>query len=144
LLQFVFRADDHARVVGRIFQVVDNDALYLGAERGHEMAHQIMGEGTLFRNVAHKHGDCAAHRLVDVDDEDLVVVPEKNSAPAARRQNRPDLHLDDRLIHPRKPYQGAWERQGAPLLVIVLVLLLVLDLFSLRSRARAGARLRDE
>ena len=99
------------------------------------MAHQIVGQRALLRDIAHEHGDRAAHGLVNINDEDFVVVPEENSAPSAGRQNCADLHLDDRLIHPRKPYQPGCERQGgedpstALLVVIVLVLLLVLGSF---------------
>ena len=72
----------------------------LRAERSHQMRHQIMGQRPLFRDIAHEHGDRAADRLIDIDNEDLVVVPEENGAPPARRQNRAHLHLDDRLVHP--------------------------------------------
>ena len=38
LLQFVFRPNDHARIVGRVFQIVDDDPLDVRAERRHQMS----------------------------------------------------------------------------------------------------------
>ena len=68
-------------------------------EGGHQMTHQVVRQGALFGNVAHEHRDRAADALIDINDEYLVVVPEENSATAARRQNRSHLHLDDRFVH---------------------------------------------
>ena len=106
LLQFVFRANDHARIVGRVFQIVDDDPLDVRAERRHQMAHQIVRQRPFLDRAAHEHRDRAADALVDIDDENFVVVPEENRAAAARRQDRPHLHLDHRFVHPKKPYQS--------------------------------------
>jgi hypothetical protein len=58
-----------------------------------------MGEGALFGNLAHEHGNRATHRLIDVNDEHFVIVSNKYGAPATRWQNRPHLHLDYRFVH---------------------------------------------
>src|SRR5262249_575589 len=63
------------------------------------MSHEIMGERALFGDLAHEHRDRAADGLIDIDDEHLLVIAEKDRAPAARRQNCPHLHLDDRFVH---------------------------------------------
>jgi len=60
-----------------------------------------MGERALFRDIPHEHGDRAPDRLIDVNDENFVVVPQENRAAAARGQDRPHLHLDHRFVHPR-------------------------------------------
>ena len=64
-----------------------------------QMRHQIVGERTFFRDVAHEHRDRAADGLIDINDENFVVVPEENRAAAARRQDCPHLHLDHRFVH---------------------------------------------
>src|SRR5690349_6691438 len=64
------------------------------------MCHEIVGQRPLLGNVAHKHGDGAANGLIDINDEDLVIVANKNRAAAARRQDGADLHLDHRFVHP--------------------------------------------
>src|SRR5215467_15947014 len=63
------------------------------------MRHQIVGKWSLLGYVTHEHGDGATHSLIDINDEHFLIVPEENCAPAARRQNRPHLHLDHRLVH---------------------------------------------
>jgi len=88
------------------------------------VAHQIVGQGPFLGDIAHEHRDRAADRLVDVDDENLVVVSEEYRAAAAGRQHRPDLHLDDRLVHPRKPYQPDNELQILLLMIVILIMLL--------------------
>ena len=95
-------ADDHARVISRVFQIVDDDPFHFRAERGHQMPDQIVRQRTLFRDVAHEHGDRAPDRLIDINDEHFVVVSEKHGAPSAGRQNRAHLHLDHRFVHPRE------------------------------------------
>src|SRR6266581_2688225 len=63
------------------------------------MSHQIMGEGTFLGDLTHEHGDRAAHRLIDINDEHLIVISDKHCAPTARRQYCPHLHLNHRLVH---------------------------------------------
>jgi hypothetical protein len=58
-----------------------------------------MGEGTFLGNLTHEHGDRATHRLIDINDEHLVVISDKHRASAARRQYCPHLHLDHRFVH---------------------------------------------
>ena len=99
LLQFVFDANDDSGVVGCIFQIVDNHAVYFCAEGRHQVPHQIMGEGTFLGYLAHEHGDRTTHRLIDINDEHLVVISDKHRAPAARRQYCPHLNLDHRFVH---------------------------------------------
>ena len=64
------------------------------------MSHEIMRKGTFFAYLAHEHGDGAADRLIDINDENFVVIPEKNSTSPARGQDRPHLHLNHRFVHP--------------------------------------------
>src|SRR6266567_3179944 len=63
------------------------------------MPHQIMGEWALLRDLTHEHGDRAAHRLIDINDEHLVVISDKHCAPTTCRQYCPHLHLDHRFVH---------------------------------------------
>jgi hypothetical protein len=93
--------DDDPRVVGGIFQIIDNDSVNLCAESRHQMRHQIVSERPLLCDLTHEHGDRAAHRLIDVDDEYFLVIANKHGAPTACRQNRPHLHLDHRFVHER-------------------------------------------
>src|SRR5439155_18851001 len=99
LVQFVFYANDDARIIGRIFQIINDHSLDLCPESSHQMPNQIMGEWPLLGNLTHEHGDRAAHCLIDINDEHLVVVSNEYCAAAARWQNRPHLHLDHRFVH---------------------------------------------
>jgi hypothetical protein len=65
------------------------------------MRHQIVSERALLGNLAHEHGDRAAHGLIDINDEHLVVIAQEHCAPAACRQNRAHLHFDHRFVHER-------------------------------------------
>ena len=65
------------------------------------MRHQIVSERALLGNLAHEHRDRAAHGLIDINDEDLVVIAEEHGTPAACRQNRAHLHFDHRFVHER-------------------------------------------
>src|SRR5713101_6552476 len=65
------------------------------------MRHQIVGKGAFLGDLAHEHRDRAAHGLIDINDEHLVVIAEEHCTPAACRQNRPYLHLDHRFVHER-------------------------------------------
>jgi hypothetical protein len=76
------------------------------------MPHQIMGEGTLFGDLTHEHRDRAADRLIDVNDEHLVIIPDENRAPTARRQYCPHLHLNHRFVHSRERYVRDNEKQA--------------------------------
>jgi hypothetical protein len=76
------------------------------------MAHQIMGEGTLLGDLTHEHRDRAADRLIDVNDEHLVIIPDKNRAPATGRQYCPHLHLDHRFAHHGERYPHRHEKQA--------------------------------
>jgi hypothetical protein len=58
-----------------------------------------MGEGALFGNLAHEHGNCAAHRLIDINDEHFIVISDKHRTPTTCRQDCPHLHLDHRFVH---------------------------------------------
>src|SRR5436305_1902855 len=69
LLQFVLRPNDHPGVISSIFQIVDDHPFYFRTERSHKMRNQIMSERALFADIAHEHGDRAAHGLVDINDE---------------------------------------------------------------------------
>src|SRR3984893_11439564 len=65
------------------------------------MRHQIVGKGTFLGDLAHEHRDRAAHGLININDEDLVVIAEEHGTPAACRQNRAHLHFDHRFVHER-------------------------------------------
>ena len=120
LLQFVFDANDDSRVVGGIFQIIDDDSLDVCAQGRHQMPHQIVGERALLGNLAHEHRDRAAHRLIDINDEHFVVVAEKHRAPAARRQNCPHLHLDHRFVH-RRTLSAGNEKQATCIAYVAFV-----------------------
>ena len=65
------------------------------------MRHQIVSQRALLGNLAHEHRDRAAHGLIDINDEHLVVIAEEHGTPAACRQNRTHLHFDHRFVHQR-------------------------------------------
>src|SRR5439155_822662 len=69
LLQFVFRPNNRSRIVGRVFQVVNDHALDFRAERRHQVRHQVVRERALLGDVAHEHGDGAPDRLIDIDNK---------------------------------------------------------------------------
>src|SRR5438132_9522678 len=79
-----------------------------------------MGKRSLLGDLTHEHGDGAAHRLIDVDNEHLLVVAKENCAPAARRQHCPHLHLDHRLVHRHKQYVCEYETQAVRWMELIL------------------------
>ena len=83
------------------------------AERSHQVRHQVMRQWPLFRDVPHEHGDRAPDCLVDVNDKNFVVVPKEHGTSPARRQNRANLHLDDRFIHAPERMRSDCEIQEA-------------------------------
>jgi hypothetical protein len=112
-MQFILDTNNNSRVISGIFQVIDDDSINLGAERSEQMCHEIVSERTLFGDLAHEHRDRAAHGLIDINDEHLVVIAEKHGAPAACRQDRPHLHLDHRFVHNRTLSAGTRKTSGA-------------------------------
>ena len=98
-MQFVFDTNDDARIVGCILEIIDDDSLDLRTEGRHQMPDEIMGQGTLFGDLAHEHGNRAAHSLIDINDEYLVIISNKHRATAARWQDCPHLHFDHRFVH---------------------------------------------
>ena len=114
LLQLVFGPNDRPRVVGCVFQVIDDHTLDFRAKGRHQVRHQIVGKGPFLGDIAHEHGNRAADCLIDIDDENLVVVPNENRAPAAGWQYRAHLHLNHRFVHsPRERYPHGQEKQAA-------------------------------
>jgi len=51
------------------------------------------------RHLAHEHRDRAPDRLIDVNDENLVAIPDENRATAARGKHGANMHFNDRFIH---------------------------------------------
>ena len=77
------------------------------------MRHQIVSEGALLGDLAHEHRDRAAHCLVDINYEHLIVISEKDRAPSTCRQNRPHLHFDHRFVHKETLSAGKGKTSGA-------------------------------
>src|SRR5437879_10538760 len=63
------------------------------------MGHQIVRQRSLFRHLAHEHRDRAPDRLIDVNDENFVAIPDENRATAAGWEHGANMYLNDRLIH---------------------------------------------
>ena len=106
-VELVFCADDETREVGFAFQIVDDDPLHFRADGGEEVAHQIVGEWSFLGRLVHEHRDRRAHALVDVNHEDLLLVPDKDCAAVVIGKNGANRHRDD-LFH------DAYRSEGAP------------------------------
>jgi hypothetical protein len=52
-----------------------------------------------FGHFAHEHRDRASDSLIDVNDKNLVAIPNENRATAARREHGANMHFNDRFIH---------------------------------------------
>src|SRR6266480_3639777 len=63
------------------------------------MRHQIMRQRSLFRHLAHEHRDRAPDRLIDVNDENFVAIPDENRATAAGWEHGANMYLNDRFVH---------------------------------------------
>src|SRR5437016_14565352 len=63
------------------------------------MRHQIMRQGSLFRNLAHEHRDRAPDRLIDVNDENFVAISDENRATATGWEYGSNMYLNDRFVH---------------------------------------------
>ena len=77
------------------------------------MGHQIVRERAFLGDLAHEHRDRAAYRLIDINDEHLVVIAEKHRTPAACRQDRPHLHFDHSFVHEQTLSAGKRKTSGA-------------------------------
>src|SRR5438093_10441102 len=69
------------------------------AHRRHQMRHQIMRQRSLFRHLAHKHRDRTADRLIDVNDENLIAIPDENRATATGWEYGANMYFNDRFVH---------------------------------------------
>ena len=58
-----------------------------------------MRQRTFLRHLAHEHRDCAPDRLIDVNDKNLLAIPNENRATAARGEHGANMHFNDRFIH---------------------------------------------
>ena len=99
LLQLILRGNDHARIISRVFQIVDDHPLDVRAYRRHQMRHQIMCQRSFFRHLAHEHRDRAPDCLIDVNNKDFVAIPDKNRAAAAGGEHSTNMYLNDRFVH---------------------------------------------
>ena len=77
------------------------------------MGHQIVRERAFLGDLAHEHRDRAAYRLIDINDEHLVVIAEKHRTPAACRQDRTHLHFDHSFVHEQTLSAGKRKTSGA-------------------------------
>src|SRR5207253_5345308 len=69
------------------------------AHRRHQMRHQIMRQRSLFRHLAHEHCDRAPDRLIDVNDENFVAIPDENCATATGWEYGANMYFNDRFVH---------------------------------------------
>ena len=97
-VQFVFGADDEAGEVGFAFEVVDDDALHFCPHSSEEMTHEIVGEGAFLWGLVHEHRNGGADAFVDVNDEDLLLVPDKDCATVIVGKDGANRYRDD-LFH---------------------------------------------
>src|SRR6476660_377544 len=58
-----------------------------------------MRQRPLFRHLAHKHRDRAPDCLIDVNDENLVAIPDENRAAAAGGEHSTNMYLNHRFVH---------------------------------------------
>ena len=63
------------------------------------MRHQIMRQRSLFRHLAHEHCDRAPDRLIDVNDENFVAIPDENCATATGWEYGANMYFNDRFVH---------------------------------------------
>src|SRR5438270_12246078 len=63
------------------------------------MRHQIMRQRSFFRHLTHEHRDRAANRLIDVNDENFVAIPDENRATATGWEHGANMYLNDRFVH---------------------------------------------
>src|SRR5438477_8889145 len=58
-----------------------------------------MRQRAFLRHVAHEHRDRAPDRLIDVNDKNLLAIPNENRATATRGEHGANMHFNDRFIH---------------------------------------------
>src|SRR5438105_602798 len=63
------------------------------------MRHQIMRQRSFFRHLTHEHRDRAANRLIDVNDENFVAIPDENRATTTGWEHGANMYLNDRFVH---------------------------------------------
>src|SRR5438874_6122012 len=58
-----------------------------------------MRQRSLFRHLAHEHCDRAPDRLIDVNDENFVAIPDENCATATGWEYGANMYFNDRFVH---------------------------------------------
>lgn len=100
VVEFILCPEDEAGVVDSILKVVDDDPFDGDAEGEEEVADEVVSLRPFLWGMAHEHCDGGSDVLVDVNDENLVVVPDEDGASAAGGEDGADLDFDDEGGHP--------------------------------------------
>ena len=99
VLEFIFGLQDEARVVNAVFEVVDDDALYVDAQREKHIADEVVSLGALLWGASHEHGDSSANALVDIDYEGFFFVSDEDSAASAGWKDGADFYFGNVAAH---------------------------------------------
>jgi len=65
------------------------------------MPHQIVRKGTLLGSVVDKHGDGSPHIFIDVNDENFLIIANKDGSARAGRQHGSHMDFDYGFGHTR-------------------------------------------
>ena len=118
--ELVLHEENDAGEEGAVVDFVDDDAFKGDAEAEEDVADQVVGERPVLLHAVHCHRDGVTHGVVDVDDEVLLVVAEKDGAAVGGGHHTFDGDFDDILLHGAK-FAGrpgglqvgrGWRRQG--------------------------------
>ena len=90
---------NQAGVVRRVFQLSDDHSLDRDVEPGKNTGDQIVSQGPLLGRLAQEHADDLTHVVLDLNDEDFLVVADKNRAAAIGGQNSADIDRHGIFLH---------------------------------------------
>src|SRR6185295_10579782 len=73
--------------VGRVLQLGNDGPLDGNVKALKHAGDQVVGEGPFLRGVAQEHADDHAHVVLDLNDEDLLLVPDEDRAAPGRGED---------------------------------------------------------
>ena len=95
----VLLLQNQPRKIGGIFQVGDDHALDADAEALENPVDEVVRERAFLRRLTQEHADDRAHLRLDVDDENLLVIADKQRATAVGGKDSANLHRHHIVLH---------------------------------------------
>src|SRR6266496_3159443 len=97
--QFILLLEDEPGEIGGVLQLRNDRALDGDVEPVEHVSNQIVSEGPLLGCVAQEHANDGSHVVLDLDDEDLLLVPYEDGTTTVGGEYPPNLNRHDIILH---------------------------------------------